>query len=148
MSRKLIVAIFKDDNSAYGVSDEIKKISNDDFEVKAGVLLKKDSLGNVHILKEKARALWGTLGGTLFGILIGLLAGPAGIVAGGVFGMFLGMFSDADTSDLDDLFVSDIAASFVPGTTALVLDADEGSTLDLDSVFTRYNAVSFRKEIN
>ncbi|MGP0837835.1 hypothetical protein [Serratia sp. CY85251] len=147
MSRKLIVSLFKDENSAYEASIAIKKIKDDDFDVKAGILLKKDSLGNIHTLKEKDRALWGTLGGTLFGILIGLLAGPIGAAAGGIFGMFLGLFGDTDTIDMDSSFVSSIAAGFVPGTIAMILDADEGSSNALDAIIKQHKGVSFRQDV-
>ena len=67
MSNKIIVATFDNTNAAYDAASEMKKLMDQkivDFKPKAGVMIKKDDLGNTTLLESKARPLFGTAVGT------------------------------------------------------------------------------------
>jgi uncharacterized membrane protein len=80
MSDTIIVATFDNTSSAYDAASAIKKLMDEkvvDFKPKAGVMVKKDDLGNVSLLENKDRPLFGTAVGTAVGALVGLIGGPA-----------------------------------------------------------------------
>src|SRR5258705_4703027 len=85
MTDRLIVATFKDSNSAYDAASAIKSLKDSgltEFKLKAGVMVKKDDRGNVSLIEDRNRPLVGTAVGTAAGALIGLLGGAPGVAVG------------------------------------------------------------------
>ncbi len=149
MTDRIIVATFQDTNSAYDAATAIKDLKNvgaADFDLKTGVMVRKDELGNVNVVDNRERPLWGTAIGVTTGALIGALAGPAGAVAGGAAGAgaaaavgaalggTLGLGGDAIEASLDDDFVDGVTSGMLPGSTALIVEANEGSTRAVDDI--------------
>ena len=63
MTDRLIVATFKDTNSAYDAASAIKNLKDSgltEFKLKAGVMVKKDDRGNVSLIEDRNRPLVGT----------------------------------------------------------------------------------------
>ena len=140
MTDRVIVATFSDANSAYDAASALKKLKDDgstDIKVKTGVMLQKDDRGNVRLLEEKDRPLWGTGVGTLSGALIGLIGGASGAAIGAALGATAGLTGDAVMASLDSDFVDSVTNDMKPGMTAIVVEADEKSTRPVDDIVTK-----------
>src|SRR5262249_13265125 len=105
-----------------------------DFKPKAGVMFKKDNLGNLSLLESKDRFLWGTAVGTTPGALIGLVGGAPRAALGAAFGAATWLWSDAVMAGLDSDFVDSVTSQIRPGMTAIIVEADEKSTRPVDDV--------------
>jgi uncharacterized membrane protein len=105
-----------------------------DFKLKTGVMLKKDDRGNVSLLESKDRHLLGTAVGTATGALIGLLAGAPGAAVGAALGATSGLGADAVMAAVDTDFVDDVTRDLRPGMTAIIVEANEGSTRAVDDI--------------
>jgi len=137
MSDTIIVATFDNSNKAYDAAGELKKLMDQeiiDFKPKAGVMVKKDERGNLSLLEGKDRFLWGTAAGTTAGALIGLLAGAPGVALGAALGATSGIGSDAVMAGLDSDFIDSVTREMRPGTTAIIVEADEKSTRPVDDI--------------
>ena len=137
MTIRTIIAVFPNSNSAYDAATafrSLKKSDQIDFSLKAGAMFRKDDKGNVIPLEEKDRPLWGTLAGGVAGALVGLLAGPGGAAVGAAVGATGGLLTDAIGDSFDVEFVENVATWVKPGETAVVMEADEGSTRPVDDV--------------
>jgi uncharacterized membrane protein len=140
MADTIIVATFKDTNAAYDAAGALKKLKEDkviDFKPKAGVMVKKDELGNVSLLETKDRPLFGTGVGTAVGALIGLIGGAPGAALGAALGATAGVGSDAVMASLDSDFVESVTSEMHPGMTAIIVEADEKSTRPVDEIVAR-----------
>jgi uncharacterized membrane protein len=137
MSDNVIVATFNNSNSAYEAASAIKALKDKgavDFKLKTGVMVRKDDRGNVQLMEEKDRKLWGTGVGTLSGALIGLIGGAPGAAIGAALGATAGLTGDAVMGSLDSDFVDSVTKDMVPGMTALIVEADEKSTRPVDDI--------------
>jgi uncharacterized membrane protein len=137
MPDQIIVATFTNPNAAYDAAKALKALTDKgvvDFKAKAGVMVKKDDRGNVSLLESKERPLWGTGLGTAAGALIGLIAGAPGAALGAALGATSGLTSDAVMAALDDDFVNSVTHDMLPGTTAIIVEADEKSTRPVDDI--------------
>src|SRR5215471_21626002 len=122
MADTIIVATFNNSNSAYDTASELKKLKDQkviDFKPKAGVMVKKDDLGNVSLLESKERPLFGTAVGTTVGALIGLIGGAPGAALGAAYGATLGVGGDAIMGALDSDFIDSVTSEMRPGMTAI-----------------------------
>jgi uncharacterized membrane protein len=150
MADRMIVATFGDSNSAYDAGRAIKALKDagiTDFKLKTGVMIKKDDLGNLSILEEKDRPLWGTAVGTASGALIGLLAGAPGVALGLALGATSGLTSDAVMSAMDGDTVDSVSHDLGPGRTAIIVEANEGSTRAVDDIVALRGGTVYRKDL-
>jgi uncharacterized membrane protein len=137
MADRIIVATFNNPNAAYDAASAMKALKDDkvaDIKVKAGVLVKKDDLGNLSLLETKERAPWGTAIGTVAGALIGLIGGAPGAAVGAALGATSGLSGDVVMSALDSDFVDSVTSEMRPGMTAIIVEADEKSTRPVDDI--------------
>ena len=148
MTDRVIVATFKDSNSAYDAASALKTMKDTgavDFKVKTGVMIAKDDRGNIRLLEEKDRPLWGTGVGTVSGALIGLIGGAPGAAIGAAIGATAGLTGDAVMAALDSNFVDSVTSEMKPGMTAIVLEADEKSTRPVDDLVARKGGHVYRQ---
>jgi uncharacterized membrane protein len=137
MTNRIIVATFNDTNKAYDAASALKNLKDTgmiDFKPKAGVMIKKDDRGNVSLLEDKGRPLWGTAVGTISGALIGLIGGAPGAALGAALGATTGLTGDAITASLDSDFTDSVTKDMRPGMTAIIVEADEKSTQPVDDI--------------
>jgi uncharacterized membrane protein len=137
MTDRIIVATFKNTNAAYEAATAIKNLKEEgltDFKLKTGIMLSKDARGNLSVLESKDRHLLGTAVGTISGALIGLIGGAPGAAVGAALGATTGLGSDAIMAALDSDFVESVTEDMLPGTTAIVVEASEGSTRAVDDI--------------
>jgi uncharacterized membrane protein len=137
MTDRIIVATFDDANAAYDAASAIKELKDAgvaDFKLKAGVMVSKDDKGNVSVLEDKNRSLLGTMVGAVSGALVGLIGGAPGALLGAGAGATAGLTGDAVAAGFDDDFVENVTGDMRPGTTAIIVEADEGSTRPVDDI--------------
>ena len=140
MTDRIIVATFNDTNAAYDAASEIKNLKDSgitQFKLKAGVMVKKDKCGNVSLIEDRNRPLLGTAVGTTAGALIGLIGGAPGAAMGAAIGATAGLAGDAVMAALDSDFVDSVTTEMRPGMTAIIVEADEGSTRAVDDIVAR-----------
>jgi uncharacterized membrane protein len=148
MTNRIIVATFNNTNSAYDAAGAIKNLKDSgvtQFKLKAGVMVKKDDRGNVSLVEDRERPLLGTAVGTAAGALIGLIAGAPGAALGAALGATAGLGGDAVMAALDSDFIDSVTADMRPGMTAIVVEADEGSTRAVDDIVTLGGGHVFRQ---
>jgi len=148
MTNRIIVATFNNTNSAYDAASAIKNLKDSgvtQFKLKAGVMVKKDDRGNVSLVEDRERPLLGTAVGTAAGALIGLIAGAPGAAMGAALGATTGLGGDAVMAALDSDFIDTVTAEMRPGMTAIVVEADEGSTRTVDDIVTLGGGHVFRQ---
>jgi uncharacterized membrane protein len=137
MTDRIIVATFDNANAAYDAASaikDLKKAGVADFKLKAGTMVSKDQAGKISVLENKHRNLLGTEVGAVSGALIGLIGGPAGSILGAALGATAGLGDDAVTAGFDEDFVERVTSDIHPGTTAIIVEADEGSTRPVDEI--------------
>ncbi len=148
MTDRIIVATFDNSNAAYEAAGALKRLMESgavDFKPKAGVMIAKDKLGNVSLLEQKGRPLFGTVVGTTAGALIGLIGGAPGAALGAALGATSGLAGDSITAALDADFVDSVSADMVPGATALIVEADEKSTRPVDDIVNKGGGHVYRQ---
>ena len=122
----------------------MKQAGITDFTLKAGVMRKKDDKGNVSLVKD--RNLVGTAVGTTTGALIGLLGGAPGMALGAALGATTGLGADAVMAAIDTEFVDGVSRDLRPGMTAIIVEANEGSTRTVDDSVARGGGHVYRQE--
>jgi uncharacterized membrane protein len=140
---RIIVATFNDSNSAYEAAKAAKDLT--DLKIKTGIMISKDQNGNVSVLESRSHPLFGTAVGTATGALIGLLAGAPGAAVGATLGATSGLGADTVNAMLDSSFVNSVRSGMHPGTTAIIVEADEGSTRGVDDIVARYQGQVYRQ---
>jgi uncharacterized membrane protein len=127
---------------------KLKDTGSVDIKFKTGVMLQKDDRGNLSVLEEKDRFLWGTGVGTVSGALIGLLGGAPGAAMGAAIGAMTGLTGDAVMSSMDQDFVDSVTTEMKPGMTAIVVEADEKSTRPIDDIVALKGGHVYRQAAN
>lgn len=166
MARDVILAAFDTRNQAYEAASDIERMDGGSVDVKSGAIVEKDPLGNVTMLDSKnlptAWGLGGAAGGALIGALVGLLAGPggaavgtaagtaaatSGAAAGAIGGGMTGTTADLTNWGLKADYLDTAATYLLPGKTALVIEAEEGTTAPLDAAVARHGGIVYRETI-
>jgi uncharacterized membrane protein len=86
------------------------------------------------LLESKDRSLLGTAVGTVTGALIGLIGGAPGMALGAALGATTGLGGDVVMEALDTDFVDSVTTEMRPGMTAVIVEANEGSTRAVDDI--------------
>ena len=97
------------------------------------------------MLESRSRPLFGAVVGTATGALIGLIAGAPGAAVGALLGATTGLGADVVTGMLDSELINSVRVNIVPGTTAILLEADEGSTRPIDDIVARDGGHVYRQ---
>jgi uncharacterized membrane protein len=152
MSDRIIVATFNNTNAAYETASALKDLKKAgapgaaDFKLKTGVMIKKDDRGNVSLVESKDRPLLGTAVGTTTGLLIGLLGGAPAAALGATLGATTGLTTDAVMATVDADFVENVGKEMRPGMTAVIVEANEGSTRAVDDLVALRGGHVYRQE--
>jgi uncharacterized membrane protein len=145
---RIIVATFGDTNNAYEAAraiKDLKEAGGTEFKLKTGVMIAKDQNGNVSVLESRGHPLFGTAAGIATGALIGMIAGAPGAAMGAALGATSGLGTDTVNSMLRADFVNSVRLSMHPGTTAIIAEADEGSTRGVDDIVARHGGQVHRQ---
>lgn len=150
MSQHLIIAVFDSVETAEKASRDFKEYEDKDdgFKVESGMLVRKDTAGNVTMLEKHTRSLWGTVIGAMTGALFGMLGGPATAILGITVGTAGGLAEHTIRDVLDDETIEAISEKVRPDTVALIVEAQETSPYEVDNIVLGYDGDVFRKEFS
>jgi uncharacterized membrane protein len=84
--------------------------------------------------------------GTTAGLPIGLLGGAPGAALGATLGAATGLTTDAPMATVDTGFVESVKRDLLPGTTAIVVEANEGSMRAVDDLVALRRGHVYRQE--
>jgi uncharacterized membrane protein len=145
----ILVANFNNDTTAIDALHKLYDLDRqDDIEVLDHVLLKRNTDGTFEYLKdEREPDGWATIGGMLLGGFIGLVGGPIGFVAGSFAGLSLGAVTDAFRYSFDYDFMENFKQGLPVGTTMLIAEVTEPSSVFVNDAFAPYGAKIWRSNI-
>ena len=144
MARQLIVAVFGNADTARRAANDFDALSekHEGFHIDNGVAVEKDAAGKLAVLAvldAEAPPFKGGLIGAIAGGLLGMLAGPLGVATGMAAGAGFGTVADAaGHALLDSRFVESVATQLVPGSAAVILEAEEATPFSVDNVVTGF----------
>jgi uncharacterized membrane protein len=119
-----------------------------DIEVLDHVLLKRKTDGTFEYLKDERNPDgWATVGGMLLGSFVGLVGGPIGVVAGFFTGLTLGAVTDAFRYSFDFDFTESFKQGLPVGTTTLIAEVAEPSSVFVNDAFSPFGAKIWRSNI-
>ncbi|MCA8091780.1 DUF1269 domain-containing protein [Burkholderia anthina] len=141
MARQLIVAVFGNADTARRAANDFDALSekHEGFHIDNGVAVERDAAGKLVVLDAEAPPFKGGLIGAIAGGLLGMLAGPLGVATGMAAGAGLGTAADAaGHALLDGRFVESVATQLVPGSAAVIIEAEEATPFSVDNVVTGF----------
>lgn len=86
-----------------------------------------------------------TAAGAAVGTVIGLFGGPLAVLFGGATGALAGSLYDATSGDDVEDLVEGVIRAVPPGAHAVIVVADESSSLDVDKIAGRHDAAVLRR---
>lgn len=149
MAQELLVATFDNLDSAQRAARDFRNFETDGvgLKIESGVMVQKHADGTCTVLDQYTHAYWGTVVGAVTGGLIGLLGGPVGAIAGMTIGAGAALGGRAVESLLDSRLTQSIEAELKSGSVALILEAKEESTTEVDEVVRGYGGTLFRQKL-
>ena len=148
MVDKLIVAVFDNVDAAYLAAKAIKVLkdaSGAKFKLKSGILVTKDDRGDVSVLEAESHPFHGTKISAVVGGLIGLIGGPPLAALGALVGTTFGAINDSGKAILKSGSVAAIKDAMHPGTTAVIIEANEASPTAVDDIVAHGGGRVFRQ---
>lgn len=152
MSNHVIVASFGNAAAARQAAKEISALGKQglaQFQLKAGgaMISKAPRTGTVTIEEKGRRGAFGLAVGAVAGGLIGMVAGPAGAAIGAALGATMGLVNDAMRESIDAGYISFVEEKMEPGSVAVIVEANEGSTRPIDDIVARGGGQVYRRSI-
>ena len=139
---------FPQSSQAYQALSELRGLSGafTHLDVRSAALVERRPDGTLNV-PEGGDAIIGvgTASGGLLGMLAGVLGGPLGVLLGVGTGALVGGLFDIDRAAGVDSALSLLSAQVPPGSTALILDAVEDTTVPLDQLAVRFGATVARQ---
>src|SRR5437868_1623951 len=142
---RMIVVVFDNETKAYEASRALNQLDSEgSIAVHAESVISKQANGTVTIKQADGDFPIRTIAGTAIGSLVGLLGGPAGVAVGAGTGAVTGSFGDLFVAGVDADFLSEVSATLIPGTHAVVADISEEWVTPVDIRMEALNGVVFR----
>jgi uncharacterized membrane protein len=143
---KMLVAVFENETTAHEGLKALKDLhKTGDITLFATAVITKDEKGDLQLKIGTDRGEVGAATGLLAGSLIGLIGGPLGIALSATMGTFSGVMFDADSNEINGVFVHDVSKALRKGKTAVIAEIDETLTVPVDLRLKDTNATVFRR---
>ena len=148
--KNIEVATFDDDRSAIEGLHKLHKLQQQgDIDLDNNVLLRRNEDGSFAYLKDdRYPDGWATLGGVVFGSLLGVLGGPVGVVVGLFSGLAIGGMADVARFAFDTEFLDAFKNGLPAGTTSIVAEIGEPSSVFVDNALSPLGARVVRSDIH
>jgi len=147
---QLIVAAFKDEQTAKEALDALKKAQKEKLiKIENAAVLRKDKKGKLHI-KETAD-MGGKKGATLGGVAgaaIGLIAGPALLVPAAVGALVGGLAAKARDSGFSDARLKALGEGLTPGSSAIVAVVEHRWVAEVERAMAEEGADLFTQALS
>ena len=106
---KMIVTVFKDEQSAYGGLSALRELHEEgSLTLYASTVIFKDANGVISVKQAADEGPFGTFAGLATGSLIGLLGGPVGLAVGAATGTLAGSLFDLARVGVSDDFLTEV----------------------------------------
>jgi uncharacterized membrane protein len=147
---QLIVAAFKDEQTAKEALDALKKAQKEKLiKIENAAVLRMDKKGKLHI-KETAD-MGGKKGATLGGVAgaaIGLIAGPALLVPAAVGALVGGLAAKARDSGFSDARLKALGEGLTPGSSAIVAVVEHRWVAEVERAMAEEGADLFTQALS
>lgn len=147
MVDNIIVATFSNVNAAHDAARAIRDLTEaggTKFKLKSGVIVTKDERGSVSVLESDVHLFHGTKVGVVVGGLIGLIGGVPLATLTALLEATVGLINDAGMAILGSATVTSIKSEMQPGSTAVIIEADEASPNAVDDIVAQGGGRVFR----
>jgi uncharacterized membrane protein len=135
MDDNVVVVRFAEPSKAYEALSVLKRLGDaGDVDVRSAVVLERSADGGYSIPEgaDNAAGFFMASGG-LIGMLVGVLGGPLGVLLGGSAGALAGGPVEMGRAGDQEVALEGISKEIEPGTTALVAEVTEYTTMLLDT---------------
>lgn len=144
----IIVATFINEAEAIQALHRLGELDRDgDISVYDKLLIRKGSNDEYEILKDDNTNGWRTLAGMAFGGLIGAFGGPIGLAVGLYAGTVIGVVFDYTHYSFEQDFIDTISKSIPSGSTSIIAEIDEDSSVFIDEYLKPLGAVIWRSNV-
>ena len=145
----IIVATFTDETKAIQALHKLGELDREgDISVYDKVLIRKGANDEYEVLKDDNTNGWRTLTGMAFGGLIGAFGGPIGLAIGLYVGTVIGVVMDYTHYIFDQDFIETISQRIPSGSTSIIAEIDEESSVFIDEYLKPLGALIWRSNIN
>ena len=148
MVDNIIVATFSDVNAACNAANAINELKNTgrkNFKLKSGIIVTKDDKREVSVLESETHPFRGTKVGAVVGGLIGLIGGAPLAAVGALLGATVGAVNDSGMAILQSFNMTSFKNEMQPGTTVVIIEANEASPTAVDDIVAQGGGRVFRK---
>ncbi len=144
----IIVATFKNEESAIQGLHKLGELEREgDINVYDKVLIRKGLNGEYEVLKNDNSDGWRTIAGLAFGGMIGAFGGPIGLAIGLYAGAIIGGIIDFTHYMFDQDFIETMSKNIPVGSTSIIAEVDEGSSVFIDAYLEPLGASIWRSNI-
>jgi uncharacterized membrane protein len=142
---KVLAVVFSDEQQAYEGLRALRDLHTDgSINLYSHAVVAKDASGKVAV-RETSESPEGTLFGLLTGSLVGILGGPIGLAVGASTGTMIGATFDLARAGIDDEFLQEMSEYLLPGTAAVITEADEDWQAPIDTRMEALGGHVFRR---
>ena len=139
MSKNILLATWNEADTAYRVFSELTHAGI--ASVNQVAIIAKTENGKIKLKDADSNSIGkSALKGGLIGLVVGVLGGPVGVLLGYSMGSLMGSLADLEHQEHDEVVLTAISKSIPRSATALLVEADESNTAELDAFFAAQNA--------
>lgn len=145
----VVVVGFPDESKAYQALSIVTRLGDEGLiGLRGAAVVKREADGRLVIPEGTDRDAGGpTLVGGLIGALIGLLGGPVGVLLGWGTGSLIGLAVDAGDALDDESLLKRAGQTIAPGTTGLIAEVTESSTVAIDAEMSKLGGIVVRRPV-
>ena len=139
MSKNILLATWNEADTAYRVFSELTQAGI--AGVNQVAIIAKTENGKIKLKDADSNTIGkSALKGGLIGMVAGVLGGPVGVLLGYSMGSLMGSLADLEHAEHDEVVLTAISKSIPRSATALLVEADEQTTAELDAFFAGQKA--------
>ena len=144
----IIVATFTGGENAIQAFHKLGELDREgDINIYDKVMIRKGLNEEFEVLKDDNTNGWRTLAGMAFGGLIGLFGGPIGLAIGLYIGTSIGAIIDYSHYSFEQDFINVLGKNTPSGTTSIIAEVDEESSIFIDEYLKPLGAVIWRSNV-
>ena len=144
----IIVATFTEEALAIRALHRLGELDREnDISIYDKLLIRRGLNDEYEILKDDNTNGWRTIAGMAFGGLIGAFGGPIGVAIGLYVGTAIGVVFDYTHYMFDEDFIETITKNIPSGSTSIIAEVDEESSVFIDEYLKPLGAVIWRSDI-
>ena len=147
-TESVVIIRFPQSSQAYQALSDLRGlgVSLTSVEVRSAALVERRPDGTLRVPEQGDTMIGaGTATGGLIGTLVGVLGGPLGVLLGFGTGALVGGLFDIDRATSVDGALAQLSAQVPPGSTALIVEAEETTPEPLDQLAARFEATIERQ---